>query len=34
MIPGEIIVEEGDIELNLGHPIVQMQVANTGDLIR
>ena len=34
MIPGEIIVEEGDIELNLGRPIVQMQVANTGDRIR
>jgi urease subunit beta len=31
MIPGEIIVEDGDIELNLGRPTTQMQVANTGD---
>jgi urease subunit beta len=31
MIPGEIITEDGDIELNLGRPTVQMQVANTGD---
>ncbi len=31
MIPGELIVQEGDIELNAGRPTVQMQVANTGD---
>jgi urease subunit beta len=31
MIPGEIITEDGDIELNLGRPTTQMQVANTGD---
>jgi urease subunit beta len=31
MIPGEMIVEEGDLELNAGRPTVQLQVANTGD---
>ncbi|AFZ18551.1 urease subunit beta [Allocoleopsis franciscana] len=31
MIPGEIITQEGDIELNAGRPTVQLQVANTGD---
>jgi urease subunit beta len=31
MIPGELIVQEGDIELNAGRSTVQMQVANTGD---
>jgi urease subunit beta len=31
MIPGEIITEDGEIELNQGRPNVQMQVANTGD---
>lgn len=31
MIPGEIIVRAGEIELNAGRPIVQMQVANAGD---
>jgi urease subunit beta len=31
MVPGEILVEDGDIELNVGRPTVQMQVANTGD---
>lgn len=31
MIPGEIIVGEGDIELNEGRPIVRLQVANRGD---
>ncbi len=31
MIPGELIVQEGDIELNAGRPTVQMKVANTGD---
>lgn len=31
MIPGEILVEDGEIELNAGRPTVQMQVANTGD---
>jgi urease subunit beta len=31
MIPGEMIVEEGDIELNAGCPTVQLLVGNTGD---
>lgn len=31
MIPGEIIVEEGEIELNLGQTPVRIQVANSGD---
>lgn len=31
MIPGEILVQAGEIELNAGRPTVQLQVANTGD---
>lgn len=31
MIPGEIIVQAGDIELNAGRSTVQLRVANTGD---
>lgn len=31
MIPGEIIVQDGEIELNRNRPTVQLQVANTGD---
>lgn len=31
MIPGEVIVDEGDIELNAGQPTVTVDVANTGD---
>ncbi|HEY9726044.1 MAG TPA: urease subunit beta [Chroococcales cyanobacterium] len=31
MIPGEIIVRNGEIELNRDRPTVQLQVANTGD---
>lgn len=31
MIPGELIVPDGDIELNAGRPMIQLQVANTGD---
>ena len=31
MIPGEIIVQEGEIELNLERPRIQLRVANTGD---
>lgn len=31
MIPGEIITQEGEIELNEGRPTVRLQVANTGD---
>lgn len=31
MIPGEMIVQSGDIELNAGRPVVTLKVANTGD---
>ncbi|MBD1891755.1 urease subunit beta [Coleofasciculus sp. FACHB-712] len=31
MIPGEIIVQGGEIELNVGRPSLKVQVANTGD---
>jgi urease subunit beta len=31
MIPGEIIAQDGEIELNAGRPTVRVQVANTGD---
>ncbi len=31
MIPGEIIVQAGEIELNAGRPSIKLQVANTGD---
>ena len=31
MIPGEIFIVPGDIELNAGRPILTIEVANTGD---
>ncbi|MEW5861905.1 MAG: urease subunit beta [Cyanobacteriota bacterium] len=31
MIPGEMLVQAGEIELNAGRPSVRLQVANTGD---
>lgn len=31
MIPGEMKVQTGEIELNAGRPTVTLQVANTGD---
>ena len=31
MIPGEMIVAEGEIELNAGRDILKISVANTGD---
>jgi urease subunit beta len=31
MIPGEILTEPGEIELNAGRPSVTLKVANTGD---
>src|SRR5438552_16207297 len=31
MIPGEVIVAKGDIEINAGAPRVTLEVANTGD---
>jgi urease subunit beta len=31
MIPGEMMVGDGEIELNAGRPTLRLQVANTGD---
>jgi urease subunit beta len=31
MIPGEVFVADGDIELNVDRPTVTLTVANTGD---
>jgi urease beta subunit len=31
MIPGELLLAAGDIELNAGRPTVKVRVANTGD---
>jgi urease subunit beta len=31
MIPGEMLIDDGDIELNAGRPTVTVTVANTGD---
>lgn len=31
MVPGELLVESGEIELNAGKPTVQITVANSGD---
>ena len=31
MIPGEILVADGNIELNAGRPTVTLTIANTGD---
>jgi urease subunit beta len=31
MIPGEVLVEPGDIELNVGRLTLRLTVANTGD---
>lgn len=31
MIPGEILTQAGDIELNMGRPTISLTVANTGD---
>ena len=31
MIPGEILVADGDVELNAGRRVVKLTVANTGD---
>jgi urease subunit beta len=31
MIPGELIVAEGEIELNSGRPVTTLMVANSGD---
>ncbi|MCB1749821.1 MAG: urease subunit beta [Gammaproteobacteria bacterium] len=31
MIPGELFVDDGEIELNAGRPVIELAVANTGD---
>jgi urease subunit beta len=31
MIPGEIFVEPGEVELNAGRAVIKIDVANTGD---
>ncbi len=31
MIPGEVIIKAGDVELNVGAKTVTLQIANTGD---
>jgi urease subunit beta len=31
MIPGEMLVETGELELNAGRPTVRLEVANAGD---
>jgi len=31
MIPGEIIVQDGEIEINAGRPTLRVMVANSGD---
>ena len=31
MIPGEMLIEDGDIELNAGVPTLTVRVANSGD---
>ena len=31
MIPGELIVQPGEIELNVGRPTLRISVSNTGD---
>lgn len=31
MIPGELLIEPGEIELNAGRPTLTLTVANTGD---
>ena len=31
MIPGELLAEPGELELNVGRPTITLAVANTGD---
>ena len=31
MIPGELLIDDGEIELNAGRPTIVLEVANTGD---
>jgi len=31
MIPGELIAEEGELEINAGREVISLTIANTGD---
>ena len=31
MIPGEVLPADGELELNVGRPVTEIEVANTGD---
>ena len=31
MIPGELLIDDGELELNTGRPTLSLSVANTGD---
>jgi urease beta subunit len=31
LIPGELLTEPGELELNAGRPVTTLKVANTGD---
>ena len=31
MIPGEVFVQSGEIEINTGRPVIELRVANHGD---
>ena len=31
MIPGELLLESGDVELNVGRKTITLEIANTGD---
>ena len=31
MIPGELLIDEGDIEINVGRQTIKVRVANSGD---
>ena len=31
MIPGEVFPADGELELNVGRPVTEVEVANTGD---
>ncbi len=31
MIPGELFIQDGEIEINVGRPTVKLMVSNTGD---
>ncbi len=31
MIPGEMLIESGDLEININRPTIKLDVSNTGD---